>query len=258
MRCFLQEVVAGAMTKKLTFGSLFAGIGGLDLGLERAGMECKWQVEIDEYATRVLERHWPTVRRWGDIRTFTRQGFEDVDLIAGGDPCQENSNARQGYDAVESSLGGEFIRVVNAFRPKFVLRENPSRTHPEAPWPWFRFRSELESLGYVVLPFRLRACCVGFEHQRERLFLFGANSDAVQAGLQGHEFEEMAGASRQRVRNSTGQDRRNTAPRVCGRNHGIPNRSHRLRGLGNAVVPQVAEWIGRRIVEATANQHNDA
>ncbi len=54
----------------MTFGSLFAGIGGLDLGLERAGMSCAWQVEIDDYASRVLAKHWPDVRRWRDVRTF--------------------------------------------------------------------------------------------------------------------------------------------------------------------------------------------
>ena len=54
----------------MTFGSLFAGIGGFDLGLERAGMKCVWQVEIDPYAKRVLEKHWPNVGRWGDVRTF--------------------------------------------------------------------------------------------------------------------------------------------------------------------------------------------
>ena len=56
----------------MTFGSLFSGVGGLDLGLERAGMECKWQVEIDDYATRVLERHWPTVPRWRNVWDFIR------------------------------------------------------------------------------------------------------------------------------------------------------------------------------------------
>ena len=80
------------------FGSLFAGIGGIDLGLERAGMECIWQVEIDDYATRVLEKHWPNVRRWRDVRDFPPEPVEDwrCDLIAGGFPCQDISYAGKG------------------------------------------------------------------------------------------------------------------------------------------------------------------
>jgi len=65
-----EEALGAMMADQLTFGSLFAGIGGFDLGFERAGVTCKWQVEIDEYATRVLERHWPRVRRWRDVREF--------------------------------------------------------------------------------------------------------------------------------------------------------------------------------------------
>src|SRR5208282_2794978 len=72
----------------MTFGSLFAGIGGMDLGLERAGMTCSWQVEIDEYATRVLAKHWPHVRRWGDVRTFP--------------PVADTASGNAGQSAVES------------------------------------------------------------------------------------------------------------------------------------------------------------
>ena len=111
----------------LTFGSLFSGIGGLDLGLERAGLTCNWQVEIDEYANRVLAKHWPDIRRWGDIRTFPpdtesgagrwpaerkSEGREfnswsdgetwSVDLICGGFPCQDISYAGRG-----AGLAGE-------------------------------------------------------------------------------------------------------------------------------------------------------
>ncbi len=72
------------MCEAMTFGSLFSGIGGFDLGLERAGMACSWQVEIDNHATRILKKHWPDVRRWSDIRTFPPDTeMWDVYLICG-------------------------------------------------------------------------------------------------------------------------------------------------------------------------------
>lgn len=72
----------------MTYGSLFSGIGGLDLGLDRAGWECRFQIEIDEYCRRVLEKHWPGVKRYGDITAVRGEELEPVDLIAGGFPCQ--------------------------------------------------------------------------------------------------------------------------------------------------------------------------
>ena len=97
----------------MTFGSLFSGIGGMDLGLERAGMECRWQVEIDPFCNRVLEKHWPHVRRYGDIRTVGGE-LERVDLIAGGFPCQDVSIAglKRGIAKIGSSLRWcpEYIR----------------------------------------------------------------------------------------------------------------------------------------------------
>lgn len=77
----------------MTFGSLFAGIGGIDLGLERAGLICRWQVEIDPFCNRVLEKHWPGVKRYGDITKLTGNELEPVDLICGGFPCQDLSQA---------------------------------------------------------------------------------------------------------------------------------------------------------------------
>ncbi|MBU1480030.1 MAG: DNA cytosine methyltransferase, partial [Gammaproteobacteria bacterium] len=68
----------------MRFGSLFAGIGGIDLGLERAGMTCAWQVEIDPFATRVLAKHWPDVKRYSDVRECGAHNLEPVDLICGG------------------------------------------------------------------------------------------------------------------------------------------------------------------------------
>ncbi len=79
----------------MKFGSLFSGIGGLDFGLERAGMQCKWQVEIDEYCRRVLAKHWPDVPRYKDVRDFPPQeGCAEVDLICGGFPCQVADSGR--------------------------------------------------------------------------------------------------------------------------------------------------------------------
>ncbi len=235
----------------MTFGSLFTGIGGMDLGLERAGMTCRWQVEIDPYCQKILKKHWPDVPKLGDIREISSRHLTNVDLFAGGDPCQENSNARQRTGLEQPSLGGEFIRLIGECRPRFVLRENPSVVRSDAPWPWHRFRSELEQIGYSVLPFRIRACCLGFEHRRERLFLFAEFSNSVQTRLSGDEFEELERKRRETFCDTTRQDRRSTTPRIYRRTDGVPHRVDRTKALGNAVVPHVAEWIGRRIMEAT-------
>lgn len=225
-----------------TFGSLFTGIGGLDLGLERAGWTCAWQVEIDDYCNRVLQRHWPDVPRWRDVRTFPCEQFERVDFICGGDPCQANSKARGSRPAIHESPAIHFLRIVEQLRPRLVLRENPP-SRLDAPWPWWRFRSKLESLGYAVLPFRLRACCLGADHQRERVFLLGELPDPMRSRL------ERPHAEIQQNRDRARRDWRAAAPRVCRGSDGLPFRMERLRGLGNAVVPQVAEYIGRLILE---------
>jgi len=227
----------------VTFGSLFAGIGGLDLGLERAGMQCKWQVEIDDYCQRVLAKHWPDVERFRDVREVGSHNLKPVDLICGGDPCQENSGARR-HPTTSPSLGDQFIRVVAECRPRLVLRENPSGVRSDAPWPWWRFRAELERLGYAVLPFRLRACCVGLDHRRDRLFLLADRSDSMCARLEGEIKPRInpvsAGGPVRRIRLSESD--------VVRAGHGIPDYMERIRGVGNAVAVPVAEYIGRLIL----------
>lgn len=239
----------------MTFGSLYSGVGGLDLGLERAGLRCLWQVEINGFARRVLARHWPDVPRHDDVRTFPPDdpGQWAVDMICGGDPCQGNSNAGSVHKVAREDLGTEFLRVVAAIRPRLVLRENPSRSRPDALWPWRRMRDGLGRLGYAVLPFRLRACCAGADHERERLFLLASLPDADGERPQGFDGEGLAvrdagRAAGDRVR--VGSPDRLPPPRICRGADRVPDRVERLVGLGNAVDPRVAELIGRRIVDA--------
>src|SRR4029450_2592075 len=109
----------------LTFGSLFAGIGGFDLGLERAGLTCRWQVEIDPFCRKVLAKHWPDVTRYADIRELDGRTVDPVDVLCGGFPCQPHSLAgKRGGSADERDLWREFARVIREVGPRWVLAEN--------------------------------------------------------------------------------------------------------------------------------------
>jgi site-specific DNA-cytosine methylase len=236
---------------KPTVGSLFAGIGGIDLGFEQAGFETVWQVERDEYCRRVLAKNFPAAdRSVTDVRDAGKYNLKPVDVIVGGDPCQRNSNACRNGGG-EESPAPHFLRIVSELLPRIVLRENPSRVRSDAPWPWFTFRRHLEALGYCVLPFRLRACCVGVDCERERLFLLATLSGAYSEGLEGNECEELAREIKGRQNaDIAGSDRRHPTPRICGRADAIPHRMDRLRALGNSVAPTVAYQIALRIREA--------
>src|SRR5574341_1422597 len=114
------------MKSEITVGSLFSGIGGLDLGLERSGMKVVWQVEINEYCRRVLEKHWPGVRRWDDVRTFPLpEGEWPCDLICAGFPCQTISKTgkRRG-DEDDRWLWPECSRIICHIRPRWIVLEN--------------------------------------------------------------------------------------------------------------------------------------
>jgi DNA (cytosine-5)-methyltransferase 1 len=316
----------------MRFVSLFAGIGGIDLGLERAGMECVAQVENDPWCVRVLEKHWPDVPRFGDIRTLDPADLPDCDLIAGGFPCQPVSAAgrRKGQDD-DRWLWPEFHRIVRVVRPRYVLVENVpgllSRGMGDV-------LGDLAEVGYDTEWARIGASDVGAPHRRWRIFIVGyPNSDGREA-TDGRRFvsdekRHCASQVREQVEQSRSSDTSDVAypevepvrsglregqpaeiwrrrpgdgsgpPRIticegCGedfcewhRRHradcgcsdpwdesddpdfgwwaadpaddpesgvgrvadGIPGRVDRLRGLGNAVVPQVAEHVGRMIVE---------
>ena len=163
------------MANRLTVGSLFSGIGGIDLGLERAGFEIAWQVEIDEYASKVLAKHWPDVTRYGDIRECGKHNLTPVDLICGGFPCQPHSLAgRRRASGDERDLWSEFYRVICELRPAWVLAENvPGLLSSENGRFFGRVLRDLARCGYDAEWQVLSAEAVGAPHLRERVFIVG-------------------------------------------------------------------------------------
>ena len=160
----------------LTVGSLFSGIGGLDLGLERAGMVVRWQVEIDPACIRVLERHWPKVRRYGDIREINPAELEPVDLLCGGFPCQDVSVAgkRAGLAGRQSSLYWEFHRIASGLAPRWLVIENvPGLLSSQKGRDFWTILDSLVELGYGVAWRILDAQYFGLAQRRKRVFVVG-------------------------------------------------------------------------------------
>lgn len=245
-----------------TIGSLFAGIGGFDLGFERAGFEVKWQVEIDPWCRRVLAKHWPDVKRHDDVKTFPPTDAEEwkVDCIIGGFPCQDISNQgkRAGISGERSGLWAEFSRTIGLLRPRFVVVENV--------WALVgrgisRVVGDLADSGYDAEWCPVPASIFGLAHRRKRIFIVANSRGLRQQG--GHAV--FAGrppndAELRRARETTyrGKTCRGNSGRVrllpesdiwrvAAR---VPEWLDRLKGLGNAVVPQVAEWIGTQLMSA--------
>jgi DNA-cytosine methyltransferase len=157
----------------LTFGSLFSGIGGIDLGLDRAGFICEWQVENDPFCTKVLQKHWPNVTRYGDIRTIDVSTLARVDLIAGGMPCTPHSLAgKRNASADERDLWPEFYRIVRELKPRWVLVENVlGLLSSEDNRFYGGILRDLAACRYDAQWFVLSAAQFGAPHLRERVFV---------------------------------------------------------------------------------------
>lgn len=250
----------------LTTGSLFSGIGGLELGLERAGMRVIWQSEIDPYACRVLAKHWPDVPNHGDITTIDWSTVERPDVICGGYPCQPFSYAgARGGATDRRHLWPYFLNAIRHLRPRFALLEN---VPGHLSLGFGRVLGDLAEIGYDAQWDCIPAAAVGAPHRRDRVFVVahpnsesepGRADDAQAQGLMvplaDGERLERAELQRQfecfseRPRHSSWWAVEPPLGRVA---DGVPDRMGQLHALGNAVVPQVAEHIGRMIVQAAA------
>lgn len=166
----------------MRFGSLFSGIGGFDLGFERAGMECAWQCEIDPKAQDVLRKHWG-VKIYDDVRTITKDA-EPVDLICGGFPCQDVSIAgkRKGLAGERSGLWFEFARIIDELEPKWVVIENvPGLLSSNRGQDFAVIVQWLANRGYGVSWRILDAQYFGVPQRRRRVFIVGSlgNGDSA-------------------------------------------------------------------------------
>jgi DNA (cytosine-5)-methyltransferase 1 len=154
-----------------TIGSLFSGIGGLELGLERAGLgPTIWQVEADPFCRSVLAKHWPNAARFDDVKTVGAAQLVRPEIICGGFPCQDISFAGKGAGLAgeRSGLWVEYLRIITEIKPRFVVIEN-------VPGLVRRGLADvvtgLDELGYSVVGTRIAAADVGAPHKRERIFL---------------------------------------------------------------------------------------
>lgn len=257
----------------MTIGSLFSGVGGLELGLERAGLgPTLWQVEIDPFRRSVLAKHWPATERHEDVRTVGAANLALVDLVCGGFPCKDVSSAgkRAGLAGPQSGLWYELARIVEEMLPRVVVIENV--TSGAAAWVDL-VRGDLERIGYASLPIPIAARDCGAFHRRARVFIVAHLDGAglrlesgrrVGQGRDGSPFADESGPQRHAANDDgehgdQGRDVRESHPtwaagafaqpdvvRVV---HGLSKRvdASRRRALGDSVVPQQAEVIGQVI-----------
>lgn len=276
-------------TRTATLGSLFAGIGGFDLGFERAGFTTRWQVEIDPICRAVLADRFPHARRIADIRTAGRRNLVPVDVIAAGFPCQDVSamGKRKGLAGARTGLFWELCRVVDELRPKWLVLENVvGLLFSNGGQDFETVLRAIADRGYVGFWRVLNAQYFGVAQARRRVFLVGGLGepppaelllDAAPArpvrrtfgplgkvrsadgwpaytllaksapsliplgvdNLVCHEARRGAMAERARMSEAAG---------LC---LGLGEADYfETRAAGNAVVPQVAEWIARRLLPA--------
>lgn len=236
----------------LTVGSLFSGIGGIDLGLQWAGMKTIWFVEQDKFCQKVLAKNFPGVPIYGDIKEVDFTALPRPELLCGGFPCQPVSSAGKKLAQKDDRwLWPEMFRCIKEIKPKWVLLENVTGLLDRGGVDVFK---DLASIRYDAEWQTIPASSFGAYHQRKRVFIIAypqgirlvQNEVFAGADIEGQVWESCKFhslcdfekswfvAEADLLRNSDGFSRE----------------MDRIKALGNAVVPQVIEWIGQKIIEA--------
>ena len=246
----------------ITCGSLFAGIGGFELGaqwaFEAAGIPHKvlFQVEQNKFCQKVLQKHWPKAQIFDDVRAVGRHNLPDVDILMGGFPCQDISVAglQKGIiNGKKSNLWFEMLRVIGELRCPIVVLENvPAIVRVGGPV----VVGGLAEIGYncewtIVSAKQFGAC-----HLRKRWFCVATNADRAcgkrnrrSSGVQ-QKFDESNMSFYNARRKANCWSKSPIEPPLCSVDDGIPDRLARLRALGNAIVPQCSEYIFEHIIQS--------
>jgi DNA (cytosine-5)-methyltransferase 1 len=269
----------------LTVGSLFSGIGGLDLGLERAGMEVIWQSEIDPYACRVLSKHWKEVPNHGNIKEINWGDIVQPDIICGGYPCQPFSTAGKRNGTDDPRHLWPWVReAISILRPRYAILENV-RGHVSLGLDVVL--REMASIGYDAEWQIVSAASVGAPHRRDRVIIIAYPiRELADTNSQRHIHGQskvftaerwlnalsLIGTSSSDVADTNSTPRQPkqewqisqsdtercswwaTEPNVGRVANGVSSRVDRLRGIGNSVVPQVAELVGRIVIDFENSQ----
>ena len=241
---------------------LFSGIGGFALGLE-ATQQIKTVAfcEIDKYCTKVLNKNWPEVPVYNDIKELTHDklkadGIDNIDIITGGYPCQPFSVAgnKKGVEDPRH-LWPEYFRLIKECRPTWVIGENVAghiKLGLDA------VQEDLESEGYSLRTFSVSASSIGAPHQRERVWTVTRNKESTGRGTsekteRSTNSNTTTGSSEGTTTMANGNENKNnwwhTEPNVGRVADGVSDRTHRLKSLGNAVVPQIPYYIAKSILE---------
>ena len=261
--------------RELTHGSLFTGIGGIDLGLEWAGFKTIFQVEKDPFCNKVLAKRWPDVPRFPNVKDVGKHNLKPVDLISGGFPCQDLSRAAGGKERGlhnRSGLWFEYARIVRELRPRWVLVENvPDLKNIGAD----RVISDLEGAGYSCWPSVVGLETFGAPFKRERVFILAHDNShdnpdlhqrlgegvggrplppdvqrkVAQACQDWSYWKHELGAGNARSDGDPEESEAAAYARGFRTVYGIPDWTHRLRALGNACTPVIPALIGSFIQE---------